>query len=103
MTHNPTDSNIAKVTAAKPRRLVEPRSDLPSSKLSAAAVAVLIATRRLGARLVEVLEELVGGELDAVVSPLRRPIQIGDQAHAMAAPEVPIANPYQALMSSCAP
>src|SRR4030095_16094922 len=42
------------------------------------------------AALVEVLEEVVGGELDLLVAPFGGPVLAGDQAHAVQAAEVAI-------------
>jgi hypothetical protein len=39
---------------------------------------------------VEVLQELMGGELDLLVSPLGRAVMTSDQSHPVDAPEVPI-------------
>jgi hypothetical protein len=41
-------------------------------------------------RRVEVLEEVVGGELDFLVSPLRRPVDAGDQTGAVDPAEVAV-------------
>jgi hypothetical protein len=49
--------------------------------------------RQLGgsrSRLVEVLQELMSGELDLLMSPLRGPVLTGDQAHPMDAAEIAI-------------
>ena len=42
------------------------------------------------AALVEVLEEVVGGQLDLLVAPLGGPVLAGDQAHAVEAAEVAV-------------
>jgi hypothetical protein len=43
-----------------------------------------------GSLVVEVLQELMGGELDLLVSPLGGPVLTSDQAHPMDTPKVPI-------------
>jgi hypothetical protein len=46
--------------------------------------------RRSGSGAVEVLEELVSGELDLLVSPLGCPVLTSDQAHPVDATKVPV-------------
>src|SRR5215218_905924 len=58
---------------------------MPDSLLSGRARRQLSA-----AALVEVLEEVVGGELDLLVAPFGGPVQAGDQAHAVQAAEVAV-------------
>ena len=48
------------------------------------------AARNSAAPGVELLQEVVGGELDLLVAPLGRPVQAGDQADAVDAPEVAV-------------
>jgi hypothetical protein len=43
-----------------------------------------------GSRFVEVLEELMGSELDLLVSPFGCSVLASDQAHSMETPEVPV-------------
>src|SRR6185312_14459602 len=64
------------------------------------AVMVQRKTRPLGDRtgpiassqgqLVQSLQQVVGGQLDLLVPPLGRPVQAGDDAHPVDAPEIPV-------------
>jgi hypothetical protein len=50
----------------------------------------LCAAKSSAAALVEVLEQVVGGELDLLVVPFGGPVLAGDQAHAVEAAEVAV-------------
>ena len=54
------------------------------------AMAEVLGRSRLAAALVEQLQELVGGELDLLVTPFRGPVMGGDQPGAVQAPEVAV-------------
>src|SRR6201996_7405985 len=41
-------------------------------------------------QLVQALQQVVGGQLDLLVPPLGRPVQAGDDAHPVDAPEIPV-------------
>ena len=71
--------------AARPRKTGSRRSP-PGSPATPPAEAA----RALAAGLVEHLEQLVGGELDLLVAPLRGPVVAGDQAGAMHAAQVAV-------------
>src|SRR6266487_3526162 len=58
-----------------------------SSTMTGTITAQMVGSQGL---LVQSLEQVVGGQLDLLMPPLGRPVQAGDDAHPVDAPEIPV-------------